>query len=171
VAAYLGLVPRRDQSGETDKLMRISKAGDTYPRRLPVGAAQSILGPFGPDTALKRKGLKLAERGGPRTKRKAVVAVARNLAVLLLTLWHDEALSEADGLAFPMVPKMVKNGIRPDAEAKAMAEFHVRIAQLLVVFCQIEQAFGAGDMEKVQELVRPIREAKKQGHDSFMEED
>lgn len=90
VAAYLGLVPRRDQSGGTDKQLRISKAGDSYLRRLLVGSAQYILGPFGPDTALKRKGLKLAERGGPRAKRKAVVAVARNLAVLLLTLWRNE---------------------------------------------------------------------------------
>lgn len=48
---------------------------------------------------MKRKGLKLAKRGSPRAKRKAVATVARNLAVLLLTLWHDEALSEADGLA------------------------------------------------------------------------
>lgn len=96
VAAFLGLVPRRDQSGETDKQLRISKAGNCYLRKLLVGSAQYILGPFGPDTALRRKGLKLAERGGPRAKRKAVVAVARNLAVLLLTLWHDEALYEAD---------------------------------------------------------------------------
>lgn len=96
VAAFLGLVPKRDQSGETDKQLRISKAGNTYLRKLLVGCAQYILGPFGPDTALKRKGLNIAERGGPRAKRKAVVAVARNLAVLLLTLWHDEALYEAD---------------------------------------------------------------------------
>lgn len=96
VAAFLGLVPRRDQSGETDKQLRISKAGNTYLRKLLVGCAQYILGPFGPDTALKRKGLKLTEKGGPRAKRKAVVAVARNLAVLLLTLWHDEALYEPD---------------------------------------------------------------------------
>lgn len=96
VAAFLGLVPKRDQSGECDKQLRISKAGDTYLRKLLVGAAQYILGPFGPDTALKRKGLKLAERGGPRAKRKAVVAVARNLAVLLLALWHDEAIYKAD---------------------------------------------------------------------------
>jgi transposase len=96
VAAYLGLVPRRDQSGECDKQLRISKAGDTYLRKLLVGAAQYILGPSGPDTALRRKGLKLAERGGPRAKRKAVVAVARNLAVLLLTLWHDEEVYEPD---------------------------------------------------------------------------
>lgn len=96
VGAFLGLVPRRDQSGETDKQLRISKAGNSYLRKLLVGCAQYILGNFGPDTALKRKGLKIAEKGGPRAKRKAVVAVARNLAVLLLTLWHDEALYEAD---------------------------------------------------------------------------
>jgi transposase len=96
VAAFLGLVPRRDQSGETDKQLRISKAGNCYLRKLLVGSAQYILGPFGPDSALRSKGLKLAEKGGQRAKRKAVVAVARNLAVLLLTLWHDEALYEAD---------------------------------------------------------------------------
>lgn len=96
VAAFLGLVPKRDQSGETDKQLRISKAGNCYLRKLLVGSAQYILGPFGPDSALRNKGLKLAEKGGPRAKRKAVVAVARNLAVLLLTLWHDEALYEAD---------------------------------------------------------------------------
>ena len=96
VGAFLGLVPGRDQSGDTDKQLRITKAGNSYLRKLLVGSAQHILGPFGPDTALKRKGLKLAERGGPRAKRKAVVAVARNLAVLLLTLWHDEAVYEAN---------------------------------------------------------------------------
>jgi transposase len=96
VGAFLGLVPKRDQSGDTDKQLSISKAGDSYLRKLLVGCAQYILGPFGPDTALKRKGLKLAERGGARAKRKAVVAVARNLAVLLLTLWHDEAIYQAN---------------------------------------------------------------------------
>ena len=92
VAAYLGLVPRRDQSGETDKQLRISKAGNSYLRRLLVSAAQYILGPFGPDCVLKRKGLKLAERGGLRAKKKAVVAVARKLSVLMLALWRDEEL-------------------------------------------------------------------------------
>jgi transposase len=96
VGAFLGLVPGRDQSGETDKQMRITKAGNRYLRKLLVGSAQYILGAFGPDTDLRRKGLKLAERGGPRAKRKAVVAVARNLAVLLLTLWHDEAIYETN---------------------------------------------------------------------------
>lgn len=92
VAAYLGLVPRRDQSGETDKQLRISKAGDAYLRRLLVSAAQYVLGPFGPDCKLRSKGLKLAERGGPRAKKKAVVAVARKLAVLMLALWRDEEI-------------------------------------------------------------------------------
>lgn len=92
VAAYLGLIPKRDQSGDSDKQLRISKAGDSYLRRLLVSAAQYILGPFGPDCHLKRQGLKLAERGGPRAKKKAVVAIARKLAVLMLTLWHDEVI-------------------------------------------------------------------------------
>jgi transposase len=99
VGAFLGLVPKRDQSGGTDKQLHISKAGDSYLRKLLVGCAQYILGPFGPDTALKRKGLKIAASGGARAKRKAVVAIARNLAVLLLTLWHDEEIYEANRAA------------------------------------------------------------------------
>lgn len=94
IGAYLGLVPKRDQSGDSDKQMRISKAGDAYLRRLLVSAAQYILGPFGPDTELKRHGLELAERGGPRAKKKAVVAVARKLAVLMLALWKNETIYE-----------------------------------------------------------------------------
>lgn len=96
VAAYLGLVPKRDQSGDLDKQLRISKAGDAYLRRLLVGAAQYILGPFGPDCDLKRQGFALAARGGSRAKKKAVVAVARKLSVLLLTLWKREADYEPD---------------------------------------------------------------------------
>lgn len=94
VAAYFGLVPRRDQSGDTDKQMRISKAGDAYMRRLLVGAAQYILGPFGPDCSLRRCGLKLAARGGQSAKKKAAVAVARKLAVLMLSLLKNGALYE-----------------------------------------------------------------------------
>jgi transposase len=96
IAAYLGLVPKRDQSGDSDKQLRISKAGDSYLRRLLVSAAQYILGPFGPDCDLKRHGLKLAERGGARAKKKAVIAIARKLAVLMLTLWHDEVIYDAE---------------------------------------------------------------------------
>ena len=94
VGPYLGLTPRRDQSGQTDKQLRITKAGDGHVRRLLVGCAHYILGPFGPDTDLRRYGLRLAERGGKNAKRRAVVAVARKLAVLLHALWKSGALYE-----------------------------------------------------------------------------
>jgi transposase len=87
VGAYLGLRPRRSQSGDTDPELRITKAGDHDLRRLLVGAAQYILGPFGPDTDLRRWGLALAARGRKNAKKRAVVAVARKLAVLLHRLW------------------------------------------------------------------------------------
>jgi transposase len=91
VGPFLGLVPKRDQSGQSDKQLRITKAGDAYLRRLLVGCAQYILGPFGPDCDLRRFGLKLAARGGKNAKRRAVVAVARKLAVLLHHLWKSGA--------------------------------------------------------------------------------
>ena len=89
VGKFLGLTPRRDQSGETDKQLRITKAGNRFLRRLLVGAAQYILGPFGPDCHLRQFGLRLAERGGKRAKKRAVVAVARKLAVLMHRLWRN----------------------------------------------------------------------------------
>jgi len=91
VGCYLGLVPRRDQSGDSEKQLRISKSGDRYLRTLLVNAAHYVLGPFGPDCELKRHGLNLAERGGARAKKKAVIAIARKLAVLMLTLWKNES--------------------------------------------------------------------------------
>lgn len=94
VGAYLGLVPKRDQSGDIDKQLRITKAGDTYLRRLLVGAAQYMLGPFGKDCDLKRHGEELAARGGARAKKKAVVAIARKLSILLLTLWKNKSAYE-----------------------------------------------------------------------------
>lgn len=87
VGPYLGLTPRQRQSGEVDPQLRISKTGDPYLRRLLVGCAQHILGPFGPDTDLRRYGLKLVDRGGKRAKKVAVVAVARKLGVLMHRLW------------------------------------------------------------------------------------
>jgi transposase len=87
VGAYLGLRPRRRDSGERSPQLRITKAGDRFLRRLLVGSAQYVLGPFGPDTDLRRFGLRLAERGGKAAKKRAVVAVARKLAVLLHRMW------------------------------------------------------------------------------------
>lgn len=89
IGAFVGLGPKRDQSGETDKELRISKCGDRYLRRLLVSAAQHILGPFGTESALRDYGLRLAQDGTAKAKKRAVVAVARKLAVLLLTLWKS----------------------------------------------------------------------------------
>lgn len=91
VGPFLGLVPRRDQSGNMDKQLSITKAGNSDLRRLLVGCAQYILGSFGPDCELREFGLKLAERGGKNAKRRAVVAVARKLSILLHRLWIDGA--------------------------------------------------------------------------------
>lgn len=87
VGPYLGLCPRRDQSGESDPQLRISKAGDNLLRSLLVNCAQYVLGHFGEDSDLRRHGEKIAERGGKKAKKRAVVAVARKTAVLLHHLW------------------------------------------------------------------------------------
>jgi transposase len=88
VGAYLGLVPARDHSGDRDpREKRISKEGDQMLRKLLVGSAHYILGPFGGDSDLRRHGEKIASRGGKNAKKRAVVAVARKLAVLLHHLW------------------------------------------------------------------------------------
>jgi transposase len=87
VGTWIGLAPRVHASGERDPELSISKSGDAYLRRLLVQAAQYNLGPFGKDSDLRRFGLRLAARGGKAAKRRAVVAVARKLAILLHRLW------------------------------------------------------------------------------------
>jgi len=87
VGPYLGLTPRRDQSGDTNKQLRITKAGNTYLRKLLVGCAHYIIGPFGPDSDLRRHGISIAARGGKNARKRAAVAVARKLSVLLHSLW------------------------------------------------------------------------------------
>jgi len=87
VGSYLGLRPKRDQSGEVDRQLPITRAGDVYLRSLLVGCAQYILGPFAPDTALRRWGLSIADRGGKGAKKRAVIAVARKLSVIMHRLW------------------------------------------------------------------------------------
>src|SRR5712671_3199260 len=87
VGCYLGLRPGRRNSGSSQPQMHISKEGDRYLRTLMVQGAHYILGPFGQDSDLRRWGLKLSERGGSNAKKRAVVAVARKLSVLLHKLW------------------------------------------------------------------------------------
>lgn len=84
---FVGLQPGRRNSGDSEPQMHISKEGDEYLRTLLVQGAHYILGPFGEDSDLRRWGRKLAERGGKNAKKRAVVAVARKLAVLLHRLW------------------------------------------------------------------------------------
>jgi transposase len=87
VGAYLGLVPGKDQSGDSDPQEHISKQGDEMLRRLLVGSAHYILGPFAQESDLRRHGQKIAQRGGKNAKKRAAVAVARKLSVLLHHLW------------------------------------------------------------------------------------
>src|SRR5713101_131051 len=94
VGAFLGLVPGRKQSGGSDPQRRITKQGDDFLRRLLVNAAHYILGPFGADSDLRRFGSRIASRGGKIAKKKAVVAVARKLAVLLHHLWRGAEVYE-----------------------------------------------------------------------------
>jgi transposase len=87
VGAYVGLRPKQRDSGAQSPQLRITKAGDRLLRSLLVRCAHYILGPFGPDTDLRRAGLRMAERGGQAAKKRAIVATARRLAVLLHRLW------------------------------------------------------------------------------------
>jgi len=94
VGAYLGLVPRQYDSGDSSPQLRITKTGDVMLRRLLVGSAQYMLGPFGKDSDLRRHGLKIASRGGKNAKKRAVVAVARKLGVLMHRLWLNGEVYE-----------------------------------------------------------------------------
>lgn len=90
VGPYLGLVPGSDDTGDKHVQKRITREGDVFLRRLMVSSAQYIMGPFGKDCDLRRHGMAIAARGGKNAKKRAVVAVARKLAVLLHRLWTSE---------------------------------------------------------------------------------
>ena len=87
VGCYLGLRPRRSQSGERDPQLGITKAGNVYLRSLLVECANHVLGRHGKDSSLRQWGLHLASRGGKQSRNRAIVAVARKLAVLLHRIW------------------------------------------------------------------------------------
>ena len=92
VGAYLGLTPRRHQSGEVDRGGRISKCGDATLRALLYDAAHVLLSRVKRDSDLRSWGLALARRIGAK---KAKVAVARKLAVVLHAIWTDGTIFEA----------------------------------------------------------------------------
>jgi transposase len=87
VGPYLGLTSKKDQSGDSDPQRGITKAGNRLLRRLLVQSAHYIQGPFGEDSDLRRHGEKIATRGGKRAKKRATIAVARKLSVLMHRLW------------------------------------------------------------------------------------
>ena len=94
VGPYLGLTRRRRQSGQQDPALPISKAGDGHLRWLLTQCAHYVLGPFGQDSDLRRWGLQLAGAGTGQHKKRAILAVARKLAVLLHHLWATASVYE-----------------------------------------------------------------------------
>jgi transposase len=94
VGAWVGLTPGQRASGKQDPQQRITKEGDEHLRSLLVNCAHYVLGPFGPDCDLRRHGLAIAARGGANAKKRAVVAVARKLAVLMHRLWCSQGVYE-----------------------------------------------------------------------------
>jgi transposase len=119
VGPYLGLVPKQEDSGDSQPQLRLTKMGDMMVRKLLVGSAHYILGPFGPDTDLRRYGLRLSERGGKNAKKRAVVAVARKLAVLLHSLWASGEVYEPLRHA---LPKAAQDATVRHAPAKTTEE-------------------------------------------------
>jgi len=94
VGCYFGLRPKQRDSGQHVSQLGITKAGDRLMRKLAVQCAHFMLGRFGKDSALRRWGLSLALRGGKNAKKRAVVAVARKLVILMHRLWITHAAFE-----------------------------------------------------------------------------
>jgi transposase len=109
VGCYVGLRPKRSGSGARQPQLGISKEGDMYLRKLLVQGAHGILRHRGPDTDLKRWGLKLGERGGKNAKKRAIVAVARKLGILLHRLWVTAEVYE------PLRHSLARQRLRPAA--------------------------------------------------------
>jgi len=98
VGAYFGLVPKLDDSSDSSPQLHITKAGDPLVRKYLVSAARYILGPFGKDCDLRRYGEAIAARGGKNASKRAAIAVARKLAVMMHRLWVTGATYDADWL-------------------------------------------------------------------------
>lgn len=96
VGAYLGMCPKQRQSGDRDPQLGISKAGNSYLRKLLAQCAHHILGPFGKDSALRRWGLaKAGAAGASNARKRAVIAVARKLAVVMHKMWRTQQAFQA----------------------------------------------------------------------------
>ncbi len=91
IGAFLGLTPKQSQSGKVDKQLGISKEGDRYLRKLLVQSAHILVRDNSPDTDLKRWATDYVQRGGKNAKKRAIVATARKLAIVLHRMWVDDA--------------------------------------------------------------------------------
>ena len=113
-----GLRPKQYQSGKREPELRITKSGDARRRQRWVQCGQYRLGHFGTDARRRRWGLGLAARGGKTAKRKAVVAVARKLAILLHVLWkHDMDFDPLYGMTQAQPPEPAASVLAPPATA------------------------------------------------------
>lgn len=119
--AYFGLVPAQDQSGETDRQRRTTKAGSGFARRILVELAQVVMKPNSRDTDLKLRGMRICARGGRVARRKAVVAVARGIAVAAVAL-----LKRPDMPYVPLSERAKAEFGRMRAEEAKMAEERIR---------------------------------------------
>lgn len=96
---YFGLTAGQDQSGDKDAPMHVTKAGNTQMRKLLVTAANYILRDSSPDSAIKRYGQRICARGGKIARRKAKIAIARKLSVVMMSMlqsgesYRDERVS------------------------------------------------------------------------------
>jgi len=115
VGPFFGLTPRIFQTGRTDLQLSIARTGNPFVRRHMIQAAQCVLREKSPDCDLKRYGKKIEARGGKYPKKRAVVAVARKLVVLMHQLLVDAtpydpwyALKRAGGTPPEPLPRKEK---------------------------------------------------------------
>lgn len=73
--------------------------------------------------------------------------------------------------AATMTPEFIEAGGHPEGKAKAMVSYKKQMAHLFVIFCDIEGAFLAEELDKVQDFVMALKDSKKQGHNEFMEDE
>ena len=133
VGAYLGMIPKQDQSGETDKQLHITHAGSEICRTALVECAGVAMMSNAPDTDIKLKGLRISMRGGKIAKRKAKVAVARTMAVTIVALLKDMTkeyvpLSEAGKKGFERYRAELEYLTMQNAAKKEKAEKRAKAA-------------------------------------------
>ncbi len=73
--------------------------------------------------------------------------------------------------ALTLTPELVEEGAHPDGKEKGMVSYKKQMGQLFVMFCEMEEAFLAKDLKKVQDLVTALKDAKKKGHTEFVEDE